>query len=84
MDDYSYHKKREIKSLTRKLEGKIQIRFLPTYAPELNPIEPQWAGCKKWANSAPLRGLMELGNGLQTAINQGVIKIVKLYDCYTA
>ena len=83
MDDYSYHKKREIKSLTRKLKGKIQIRFLPTYAPELNPIEPQWAGCKKWANSAPLRGLMELGNGLQTAINQGVIKIVKLYDCYT-
>ena len=83
MDDYSYHKKHEIKSLTCKLEGKIQIRFLPTYTPELNPIEPQWTGCKKWVNSTPLKNLEHLANGLQTAINQGVIKIVKLYDCYT-
>ncbi len=84
MDNAPYHKKREIKSLTRKLEGKIQIRFLPTYTPELSPIEPQWISCKNWVNSTPLKGLAQLGNGLQTAINQGVIKIVKLYDCYIA
>ena len=84
MDNASYHKKREIKALTRKLKGKIQIRFLPTYTPELSPIEPQWIGCKNWVNSTPLEDLVQLSNGLQTAINQGIIKIVKLYDCYTA
>ena len=84
MDNASYHKKREIRALTRKFEGKIQVRFLLPYTPELSPIEPQWTGCKKWVNSTPLENLAHLSKGLKTAINQGVVKIVKLHDYYIA
>jgi transposase len=34
---------------------RIQVRFLPAYAPELNPVEPLWAYLKRnsMANFAP-------------------------------
>ena len=84
MDNASYHKKHELRALTRETNGKMQFRFLPKYTPELNPIESQWKGCKDWVHSTPLKDTKHLADGLQTAIKQGVIKIVKLYDCYVA
>ena len=72
-------KKREIRALTRKLREYTDQMFTHRTS-ELSPIEPQWIGCKNWVNSTPLKKLVQLGNRLQTAINQGIIKIVKIYD----
>ena len=38
MNNYYYHKKREIKALTRKLKGNIQIRCLPTERQNSAPL----------------------------------------------
>lgn len=70
-------------ALTRKTVGKTQFRFLAKYTPELNPIEPQWISCKDWIHSMPLKDVEHLAARLKTAISQGIIKIVKLYDFYT-
>ena len=41
MDNASFHKSTTTKTL---IESKgCTLRYLPTYSPDLNPIEPQWA-----------------------------------------
>jgi transposase len=41
MDNASFHKSADTKAL---IESKgCHLKYLPTYSPDLNPIEPQWA-----------------------------------------
>ena len=51
MDNASFHKGEEIESII-KLSG-INLIYLPTYSPDLNPIEKKWAQVKscyrKWS-----------------------------------
>ena len=45
MDNASHHPKKRLANLARR-HG-IRLLFLPTYSPELNPIEKDWANMKK-------------------------------------
>ena len=44
MDNASFHKKAIIREILE-AAGHVLL-YLPTYSPELNPIEPKWAQCK--------------------------------------
>lgn len=45
MDNASFHKGEEMKEALKK-EGHLLL-YLPTYSPDLNPIEKKWAQAKK-------------------------------------
>ncbi len=44
MDNASFHKGEEIENLIK--ESDIKLIYLPTYSPDLNPIEKKWAQVK--------------------------------------
>ncbi len=44
MDNASFHKGEEIENLIK--ESNIKLTYLPTYSPDLNPIEKKWAQVK--------------------------------------
>lgn len=44
MDNASFHKGEEIENLIK--ESNIKLIYLPTYSPDLNPIEKKWAQVK--------------------------------------
>ncbi len=46
MDKATFHKSEESRKLIEK--AGCRILFLPTYSPDLNPIEIFWANFKKW------------------------------------
>jgi hypothetical protein len=45
LDNASFHREKELRKLLR--WKKINLLFLPTYSPDLSPIEPQWANMKR-------------------------------------
>jgi hypothetical protein len=45
MDNASHHPKAKLRNLARR-HG-IKLLFLPTYSPDLNPLEKDWANMKK-------------------------------------
>ncbi len=42
MDGHPVHKAKAIKEYIKGLKGKLEIYFLPPYAPDLNPDELVW------------------------------------------
>jgi transposase len=46
MDNASFHRKGEMKSLAEK--AGVALLFLPAYSPDFNPIEHSWANMKRW------------------------------------
>lgn len=46
MDNASFHKGEDIEELIRSYN--INLIYLPTYSPDLNPIEKKWAQIKSW------------------------------------
>ena len=82
MDNARYHQEYNLRALTRQTDGEMQFRFLPKYTPELNPIETQWPGCKKWIYSTPLKDSEHLARGLGGAIRRNIVKISKLHEYY--
>lgn len=68
MDNLGAHKAEQVR---RALEAaKISYRYLPSYSPDLNPIEPCWSKLKGWlrAKAARTREALEaeLGPALAT------------------
>ena len=68
MDNLGAHKAEQVR---RALEAaKISYRYLPSYSPDLNPIEPGWSKLKGWlrAKAASTREALEaeLGPALAT------------------
>jgi transposase len=56
VDGHPAHKANAVKSLIRELEGKLELHFLPPYAPDLNPDEFVWAYMKtNGVSKKPLR-----------------------------
>ena len=45
MDNASHHPKKRLSDLARRHGMKLE--FLPTYSPDFNPIEKDWANMKK-------------------------------------
>ena len=48
-DSLPAHRSRVVRDYVDSLEGAAQLEFLPTYAPELNPVEYLWAWMKRHA-----------------------------------
>ena len=46
MDNASFHRKNKLCEIAAEFE--INVLFLPTYSPDLNPIETSWANLKVW------------------------------------
>lgn len=42
LDNVGYHKTQPVKNLLNKYSSFISVEYLPTYSPELNPIETNW------------------------------------------
>ena len=42
MDNVGYHKTSPIQDLINKEKGRVLVEYLPTYSPQLNPIETCW------------------------------------------
>jgi transposase len=47
VDNASYHKSKPVIKFIEKLDGQIQLHYLPAYSPELNPDEQVWNQAKK-------------------------------------
>ena len=48
MDNASYHKSKAFVREMAKLGGAVKIVYLPTYSPDLNPVEMVWKELKKY------------------------------------
>lgn len=46
MDNATFHKSEKTRQIIA--EAKCELVYLPTYSPELNPIEKYWAKLKRW------------------------------------
>jgi transposase len=69
LDNYSVHHSKKVKDYLEKT-GKITLKFLPTYSPDLNPIEWLWGYArKKYLNSRQCKTLDELRDKLCVAFN---------------
>ena len=49
MDNAAFHKSQKTKDLIESVGCKLI--FLPSYSPDLNPIEKFWANMKKWVRN---------------------------------
>jgi transposase len=66
MDNVSFHKSAATRSIIEK--ASCSLMYLPTYSPDLNPIEKQWANLKNFIRSSISLGknLLELVEGFFT------------------
>jgi transposase len=75
LDNLSPHKSESTLGLIR--QAGAQIRFLPAYSPDLNPIELMWSKIKNYLRSVEARteaALVEaIGAALQTITRQDAI-----------
>lgn len=67
MDNLSPHKSDRTLSLIE--ERGAQVRFLPAYSPDLNPIEKMWSKVKTSLRSAEARTQEALINAIGLALN---------------
>jgi transposase len=82
MDNLGAHKAERVR---RVLEAaKIAYRYLPSYSPDLNPIEPCWSKLKAWLRAKAARSLdaleAELGPALATITAQDAQGWFRLCD----
>ncbi len=68
MDNLSAHKSPKIDHLLQ--AAGAQLRYLPPYSPDFNPIELMWSKVKNALRSAKARTQEELWNATATALTQ--------------
>jgi len=75
MDNLSCHKTAEVARLIG--SAGAEVRYLPAYSPDLNPIERMFSKLKAWLRSAAVRtveGLFgALGDGLRTVTERDIL-----------
>jgi len=69
MDNLSPHKSDPTLALIA--QAGAQVRFLPAYSPDLNPIEMMWSKVKQWLRSVEARTPADL----ITAIGQALARV---------
>lgn len=69
MDNLSPHKSDPTLALIR--QAGAEVRFLPAYSPDLNPIEMMWSKVKQWLRGLEARTPAEL----VTAIGQALARV---------
>jgi transposase len=47
LDNYRIHKAKAVGEWLRKVKTRLRLYFLPTYSPQLNPIERLWRHCRR-------------------------------------
>lgn len=68
MDNLSAHKSPAIEQLL--LRAGVELRYLPPYSPDFNPIEQMWSKVKNALRSAKARTQEELWAAIATALGQ--------------
>jgi transposase len=66
MDNLSAHKVSGVRELIE--EAGAELRYLPPYSPDFNPIEMCWAKFKQWLRTAKARSLDTLENSIADAL----------------
>jgi transposase len=46
-DNFRIHKAKAVREMLAKVRNRLRVWFLPTYAPQLNPIERVWRHCRR-------------------------------------
>lgn len=77
------HRSRLVRDYADSTEGHLQIRFLPPYAPELNPVEYLWAWLKRHAlaNFCP-DTLAELQHTARAKLKSGQRRSAIIASCW--
>ena len=77
------HRSRLVRDYADSTEGDLQIRFLPPYAPELNPVEYLWAWLKRHAlaNFCP-DTLAELQHTARAKLKSGQRRSAIIASCW--
>ncbi|MDB6072967.1 MAG: hypothetical protein JWO89_607, partial [Verrucomicrobiaceae bacterium] len=68
MDNVSVHKGLEVAELVQAVGA--QVRFLPPYSPDLNPIEKMWSKIKALLRSAEARTPEQLDEAISFAFSK--------------
>jgi transposase len=68
MDNLAVHKSPEVAKLVQ--TAGAQVRFLPAYSPDLNPIEKMWSKIKALLRSAEARTPAQLDEALTLAFSK--------------
>ena len=68
MDNLSVHKSSEVLKLVESVGA--EVRFLPAYSPDLNPIEKMWSKIKALLRSAEARTPQELDEAISQAFSK--------------
>lgn len=75
MDNLACHKTAEVARLIK--SAGAEVRYLPAYSPDLNPIERMFSKLKSWLRSAAVRTVEELfgalGDGLRTVTPRDIL-----------
>ena len=66
LDNISFHRRESIRDLIE-AQG-AQVKFLPAYSPEFNPIEECWSKLKAWIRKGAARTVEALQAGITDAI----------------
>lgn len=66
MDNLSCHKTAEVERLIR--SAGAEVRYLPPYSPDLNPIEEMFSKLKEFLRAAEARGIDELIGAMGDAL----------------
>jgi transposase len=70
LDNYGVHKSKKVKDYLAQPSCRINLKFLPTYSPDLNPIEWLWGYArKKYLNSRACKTLEELRTKLDVCFD---------------
>ena len=68
MDNLSVHKSPEVAALVQAVGA--EVRFLPAYSPDLNPIEKMWSKIKALLRSAEARTPEQLDEAISLAFSK--------------
>jgi len=72
VDGHPAHKANTVKQYLQSLKGRLELHFLPPYAPDLNPDEFVWSYMK---NNGVSKKPLKQNESLQTRINQDLNRI---------